>query len=356
MSDINSVKQKLVDSIQSNIKPYHYNAGKTEIMIRCPYCGDSSKSSLHTHLYIGLAKRNSIPWYCQKCSSSGYVDKEFLKDINLYDSNLMVDCESVKKSYLKNKKTHKLSDDEIRLRLIGNRKDLKQKDLIIPKFRNTKNNKAKLDYLNDRYSFDLTPEEYIKKYKVIFSFKDFLLQNEIEEIYVGDIMLKKLLNQYVGFLSSDQSYIIFRNIDKNCPKKERYYMYNIFDDQTGKRFYTVHTEVDVMCDKVRLILSEGPFDIIAIKEYLYKDKDKNIIFTSVNGKGYNLIVNHFARMGFLDLDIEIYSDQDVDISKYKNFKKTNPIFLNNNVKVFYNTLSKDMGTTLENIKLKKSVI
>lgn len=351
--DISDVKDDLVKSIQSNIKPFHFNAGKTEIMIRCPYCGDSSKSALHTHLYVGLNKRNSIPWYCQKCASSGYVDNTFLKDIGLYDSNLIIECESVKKEYLKNKKTHRLNDEEIKGRLIGS-KNLKEKDLILPSYKETKNNRRKYDYLNDRYSFDLSPDEYIKKYKVIFSFKDFIFMNDLEELYVGDEMLKKLLNDYVGFLSSDQSYIIFRNVNKDCLKKERYYMYNIFDDQTGKRFYTINTELDAMTDKITLVLSEGPFDIIGIREYFYKNQTKNIIFASVNGKGYNLVVNYFARLGFLNMDIFIYSDQDVDISKYKSFKKSNPVFMNNAVRVYYNTIEKDCGTKLERIKLKKA--
>lgn len=350
--NIDIVKQNLVETIKNKIKPYHFNAGKTEIIIRCPYCGDSSKNSSHTHLYIGLNKKNKIPWYCQKCTEQGHVDNNFLKDIGLYESELALQCDSVKKQYLKNKKTRKFNDEEIKARLI-NSKNKKEKDLIIPAYRETKNNKAKYDYINSRYSFDLTPEEYIKKYKVIFSFKDFILQNEIEDVNVSDYMLKKLINDYIGFLSSDQSYIVFRNIRK-CEKSERYYMFNIFDDETGKRFYTVNGEVDIMEEKITLVLSEGPFDIIGIKEYFYKNKKKNYIFASVNGKGYNLVVNYIARLGFLNMDIEIYSDQDVNIEKYKNFKKNCPVFMYNNVKVFYNTLDKDTGTTLDRIKLKKT--
>lgn len=356
--DVDQIKETLVDEITKNIRPYHYNVTKTELMIRCPYCGDSNKNSTHTHLYIGLSYKNSIPYYCQRCATSDYVDSSFLKDIGINDTNLMVYVDKIKKEYKKQKKTRKLNDNEILNKIVNSNEKSKQ-ELILPKFKNSKRNLSKYDYFMNRFSFDkeiITPDYLIENYKVIFSFKDFILDNNIEDLYVGDYMLENLVKNYIGFLSSDQSYIIFRNILPDVPKNQRYYMYNIFDDKTGKRFYTTKSHIDILTDKINLVMSEGPFDIIGIREYFYKEKDDNTIFVSVNGKGYNLIVNYFARLGFINMDIYIYSDKDVDLSMYKNFKKNNSVFLNNKIRVYYNKINKDYGVKRDLIQLKSNII
>jgi len=349
--DRNVIRDKLVESIQQNLRPANLNSSKNELMIRCPYCGDSQKSELHTHMYIGLDNEFCFPYYCQKCTSSGIVDRDFLKDINVLDYILMGELEKFNKKNAYNQKNRKSVNTTYDIKSL-----MKRKPLIIPEFKGTSREVAKLDYINSRYSFDLEPEQYIQGYKVIFSFKKFVEENELEEIYLNDYMLKNIIRNYIGFLSSDQSYIIFRNIDPNCRKNERYYMYNIFNDQTGKRFYTCNSKIDLLTPKIELVMSEGPFDILGIKEYFYKGNTENKIFTSVNGKGYGLIINHFARLGFLNMDISIYSDADVGIGMYRNLKRSYEMISNNKTKVFYNTLDKDYGTKINKIKLKSNFI
>ena len=349
--DRNVIRDKLVESIQQNLRPANLNSSKNELMIRCPYCGDSQKSELHTHMYIGLDNEFCFPYYCQKCTSSGIVDRDFLKDINVLDYILMGELEKLNKKNAYNQKNRKSVNTTYDIKSL-----MKRKPLIIPEFKGTSREVAKLDYINSRYSFDLEPEQYIQGYKVIFSFKKFVEENELEEIYLNDYMLKNIIRNYIGFLSSDQSYIIFRNIDPNCRKNERYYMYNIFNDQTGKRFYTCNSKIDLLTPKIELVMSEGPFDILGIKEYFYKGNTENKIFTSVNGKGYGLIINHFARLGFLNMDISIYSDADVGIGMYRNLKRSYEMISNNKTKVFYNTLDKDYGTKINKIKLKSNFI
>jgi len=345
------LKLRLIKSIQSNVHPANLNSAKNELMIRCCYCGDSQKSALHTHMYIGLDNAYCFPYYCQKCTSSGNVDRNFLKDINVLDYVLMGELEKFNKENTRTRKNKKFSDSTYDVKSL-----LKKENLVLPDFNGTSREKAKLDYINSRYSFDLEPEQYIQDYKVIFSFKQFIEQNEIEDINLNDYMLKNIIRNYIGFLSSDQSYIIFRNIDPNCKKNERYYMYNIFNNQAGKRFYTCSSRIDLLTPKIELVMSEGPFDIVGIREYFYKGNTENKIFTSVNGKGYGLIVNHFARLGFLNMDITIYSDADVNMGLYYNLKRQNSVMGSNRVKILYNSIEKDYGTKLNRIKLKSNFI
>jgi hypothetical protein len=300
-------------------------------------------------MYIGLTKQYTIPYYCQKCTISGIVGMGFLKDMKVYDNQLI---NAIEKS---NKKAKFKNSKEKTGQSFSFKKEVTKKKLKLPLFSGKKKEIAKYNYLDGRFSFSLDPDEYIAKYKTIFSFQNFVEENEIEEFTTNDWMLSQLSKNYVGFLSADQSYIIFRNIDPNCDKHHRYFMYNIFGDETGKRFYTTRCKANILSPDVKLVLAEGPFDIIGISEYFYKDQD-NVILTAVNGKGYNLICNHFARLGFLDLDISIYSDSDVNIGMYRNLKKKSPCLANNPVRVYYNTLEKDYGTTEDRINLTSNKI
>jgi len=349
--DRKELRDNLIRSIQQNVHPANLNSSRNELMIRCCYCGDSQKSTAHTHMYIGLDNEYCFPYYCQRCTVSGTVDRNFLKDINVLDYILMGDIEKFNKNNSNTRKNRKFTDSSYNVKSL-----IKRDSLILPEFSGTSREMAKLDYINSRYSFDLEPERYIKDYKVIFSFKQFIEQNELEDIYLNDYMLKNIIRNYIGFLSSDQSYIIFRNIDPNCRKNERYYMYNIFNNQAGKRFYTCSSKIDILSPRIELVMSEGPFDILGIREYFYKDNTENKIFTSVNGKGYGLIVNHFARLGFLNMDITIYSDADVNMGLYYGLKKQNPIMGNNKIKILYNSIDKDYGTKINRIKLKSNFI
>jgi hypothetical protein len=345
-------KQYFINVLQKNVKPCNTNTGKTELIIRCPYCGDSTKDERHAHMYIGLDKDSYFPFYCQRCASTGVVDMGFLKDINVIDATLFNNIEKINKEAKFDKtKVKKSTDNDYKFTVEDN-----DKNLELPLFSNKKVEQKKYEYINNRYSFDLHPDIYVSKYKVIFSFKNFIELNDINFLNANDYMISKLSKNYIGFLSADQSYIIFRNIDPECSKKERYYMYNIFDKQNGKRFYTIDCMADLLSPKITLVLSEGPFDIIGIKEYMYKDTDKNIIFASVNGKGYNLVINHFARMGFLNMDIEIYSDKDVPITKYKQLREYCPSMKNNKVRIWYNKLEKDYGVIQDKIELYSKVL
>ena len=78
---------ELIETLNSRLKEkgkvVYFNSNKTELMTRCPYCGDSIKDRSHAHFYI-----KTIPpfsFYCQRCESSGLVDDKVINDL---DSNI----------------------------------------------------------------------------------------------------------------------------------------------------------------------------------------------------------------------------------------------------------------------------
>ena len=212
-------------------------------------------------------------------------------------------------------------------------------------------------YINNRLGLNITEKEARTKYKIILNFKEFILHNDIENFSV-DVKMLPLLQRYcIGFLSYDQSHIIFRSI--NIGRTHfRYHMYNIFGDyDDAKRFYTISSKIDILKPKLNVVITEGTFDIIGVYNHFYKDKNlDNYLFMSVNGKGFNLIFLHLARLGFLDMDINIYSDGDVKRRFFENMKKYSDVLKHMNIKLNYNKIGKDYGVSKAEIELKYSYL
>jgi len=339
---VENAKRLLADYIEHNKDVWYYNTTKTELRIRCPYCGDSVKNDKHAHLYIQMNNADCIKYYCQRCNIGGIVNQDFLKDISISNFELSDKINEINKEYSRSRKVKSNSKSVIT-----------RNNLIFPNFNNKFKSIAKYDYVCSRYSFDLTPDEYISNYKFIFSLKDFLVANEIVPTSLSKEDLQLLNDQFVGIVSADNSYIIFRNIDKTS--KLRYFNFNIFDDIEAKKFYIPRGNIDLFTLKPTLVITEGIFDLIGVKEYFYKNA-KDTIFCAVNGKAYNFVINMIAKLGFISMNIKIYSDKDVKLSYYKYLKKNNIILKNNEVEIFYNTKSKDYGIPLEDIELISSTI
>jgi hypothetical protein len=339
--DLNEYKDNLIKEINKTQSVHYFTTTRNELRIRCPYCGDSQKDNRHAHLYIQLDNEDTIKYYCQRCNIGGIISSDFLKDIGITNYDLLNDANTISSVYSQNKKQRKDKN-------LINR--FNKSDVIIPDFNNSNASINKLNYINSRYTFDLSAEEYINKYKVIFSFKDFLLLNKITKIDYDMEFINNINKYYIGFLSADKSYIIFRDITNKFEK--RYFNFNIFNDYDGKKFFVPSCQLDLFNTDTTLVMSEGIFDIIGIKEYFYKDtNNKNMIFCAVAGKGYNFIINNIARLGFIKMNIKIYSDNDVKINYYKKLKTTNSIMKNNDVEVFYNEIEKDYGVHLNQIQL-----
>ena len=111
-----------------------------------------------------------------------------------------------------------------------------------------------------------------------------------------------------------------------------------------------------MQPKVNVVITEGIFDILGVFFNIEKENRENTIYLSVNGVGYNLLFLELAKMGFLEMNIKIYSDSDQPISNYKEIKKEMSSILTNKIQVFYNKKEKDFGVPIEDIIITKSFI
>lgn len=79
-------------------------------------------------------------------------------------------------------------------------------------------------------------------------------------------------------------------------------------------------------------------------------KLENNIFSTANGKYYKKTILTFYRLGFIDGEINIFSDNDVDKIYFHYLKKE---IFNQHINLYYNSIEKDFGVSKEKIQLIK---
>lgn len=257
-----------------------------EISIRCPYCGDSVKNPLSTHL--GIKFGHPGVWHCFRCNAKGVVNVRFLKDVGI-DNTI------------------------IRKFTIHQRKNIYRSTPIIKEISFSSSEKEynyeyvqnkQLEYLENRFDKKFT-EDDLKRYKVILNPSKFIWENNIKT--------KFKLHDYIGFLTQDNKQAIFRRVDNN--KEYRYH--NLIIEKTDyRKLYLIDNPVDLKAKNFNFVLTEGVFDLIGVYEHFYKDKDINLdnyLFMAVLGKSFKEPINRLIQSGFLNFNIIIYADSSDDI-------------------------------------------
>lgn len=325
MSEIKSI---LVDTL-STLEIFKTNSSQTHAIIRCPFCGDSHNAT-SAHMYIKLTE-DKFPYYCHKCHEKGLVDGRFLDTLEIGDNELY----------------HNLSEHN-KKRSITRHKSGTKLNIKFPPIKLNKRNMFKLNYINHRLGLELTLDDMIK-YKIIFSLYDFLEYNGIDYLTCPDYMADDLDNNFIGFVSADNQFIVMRNLSKKKLSHIRYYNYSILSNNpSAKKYYICPTSIDLMADKFTIVMAEGVFDIMGAFN-LIESIDDNTIFVAVCGSDYLVIILDLIRLGILNMDIYIYADNDQPIHKYKKLKSDIPI--NVNMKVHYNKLEKDFGVSKDRIEI-----
>lgn len=331
---VNALKQRNIFTQQTS---------HTEIRTRCPFCGDSRKNKNTGHLYIKINPNDdtAIVYNCFKCPASGvltYSDLELLGiEGNFYKTSL----DTLNKTSTKPSNTNDEPD--------------KYFDYKIPTAKDYK----KIKYVQDRLGYNFTIEE-LRNIKIITSFKDFLILNKLDTIYCKPYMAHMIEDHYVGFLSSNGSHILFRDITDE--EEIRWYKYPISEDSRGQKvFYSVKSDIDLYTkEHITINLSEGVLDALSIAYNLNNNFD-NILNIAVCGKYYTRIIKDLISSGFVgsNITINIYSDRDgSEDTSPEYFKKIlhKYTYLVKEINLYYNLLHKDCGVPKERIKLKKYTI
>lgn len=325
------------DYIKTNKHPSQLTTNKRHIIVRCPYCGDSVKNRNHGHFYIEL--KPPFQWYCQRCYlGSPVMTTKTMTDLDLTHPDINVNIVKLNKKFKgKFNPKHKFNSKS-NIKLNKNNREYDQ---------------FKYDYFNSRFGLNLSREEINDKYKVVTSFLEFKDLNKLYLDSYGTQIINTLDKDYIGFLSTDGTHLVNRDVTGHHEK--RYHNFKIDENNPfGHKFYTIKTDLDIMSEKIKIVMTEGVFDIIGVYNHIYGGISPNTstVFAAAAGKGYPQVIEHFMNLGFLDIDIEIYSDQDLKENFFKKLKKNNILMRDKKITLHYNTLDKDYGVTKDKISLR----
>lgn len=306
-------------------------SNNTEILIRCRYCNDSDNPE-HAHMYI--SNNELLEYHCKKCGASGRVTKSKLISWGITDYNILKRIGNNNYSNIKSKNY-----------FIRNCPTL---DVI-----NQELASKKIEYIKERIGVSISFNDIINN-KIVLNIFDLLSLNNITSLTRKYHMVEDLNNNYLGFLSYDNSSINMRNIFSN---NYRYINYNIFNDKidSSGKFYVIPSELHT--NKItRVHISEGPFDILSIKYNIVEKSEKyNDLFIAVRGISYQTVIKFILQeIGIIYPLFYIYLDNGIkpnityNIRNILNNIPCELYFLNNE---YMN--EKDFGVPKNKIKVKQ---
>lgn len=323
------VRKLILDSV----RPAYLSTNKMEISVRCPFCGDSRKSKSSAHLYISM--KPPFMYDCKKCHSHGVLNEDLLRRLSIYSSDAAAAVIEADKS-ARTKGVSHFSFKSRKLEVTS------EPDRF---------SAAKKAYFDGRYGMDFDIGYISEKYHAVLNSESFFGDNHIWRSQAFDF------DHAIGFVSADNSCVIFRDITGQQPK--RYFNLTVDQDNpNSSKIYNIASKIDILSDEVNLIMAEGIFDIIGVYEFFYKGKvdESKYIFAAVCGKDYDSVIRKYVRMGFLNLKVSIYSDSDVDVSYFAWLKKNSIYLQDAPLEVYYNTIEKDYGIPKDRISLRKAIL
>lgn len=301
----NNFTEKFVESILAADTSARLVSGNREILKRCHICMDSSNMK-SAHMYIKVPINGEIPLYnCFKCGASGIVNSRFLRDLNIYDVEVLGDLVSYTKELSKTRNFKNLDDEEVIYTLYNNY--ITQCQL----------SELKLDYINKRLGLQLSYEDLLED-KIILNIYDLLNSNRVNT-YTRDPYIVNQLNEcFIGFLSADNAFINMRNLTPGRVAKsidKRYINYNIFGKLSNTQgYYIIPSNIDITRpDPIKIHIAEGPFDILSILYNVNDNIRSHSLYAAIGGKGYYNIIKYFIEFkGLLNIELHIYPDNDIE--------------------------------------------
>ncbi len=318
-----------------------------QILIRCPFCGDSEKHNDSTHfsIKIDIEKGEPLLYQCFqpsfKCGVKGILTTEVLQKLGCTDMSVMLELSAHNKSISKT---------------LDRFNGKKKKDYRVFNLDNKMNNN-KLKYINARLGLNLVTSD-LKKLKIQLSLGDYLKINGITQLAFKERYCGMINQNTIGFISMYEDYIICRDISKDKVMGKRYINYSIRgkSDIDDTKIYTLPCEIDLLSDKPTIInVAEGAFSILGAYYGTAVDRfnANNKIFSANCGTGYYGTISHLCRQyGLTNNIINIFSDSEVKIGTYEKLYKSLKKHMNIvEFKVIYNTKKEDFGYPKSEIKV-----
>lgn len=290
------------------------------IIAKCPYCASHHTDKEHLHLYIST----EIPiFHCFQagCEGHGNISK-LIKYLQGHDtSDKFIDKTLLKESV---KRVKVFSEDKV--------VDIKLPDLNSSLFQN------KLFYLKKRLKFANVDINTI--FGLVFDIDKFL---EINQVPIPENLFRIkdfLHNNFVGFLTKNQTTLILRNIDEGSDF--RYYKIKL----QNSKFLDYYQVPGFSPDSNQIVLSEGIFNIMTehIFDTLNINKSTRLFASALSSKFDSLIKSIVFHEQVFRANVIILSDNGVELDYYKKMKQYNNHIIDS-LSVYYNKTGKDFNDT-----------
>jgi len=274
---MNIGKQKLISILDNRYDAKHHS--DNWYMISCPFCGDSpNPHSRHCNIRVSEDDDIVIVHCFQlKCHSSGVMNREHLKQMGIYDKDIIgfVEC-----NYDESKRAMRKSYNNSMTWIM-----------------NTKSAKGILSYYKARTKTRLT-SDIAEKYRIVTSVKEFI---ELNRENLNDKVIKRLKmvkQPSIGFMNSSGTFIEFRYAGDDVPKNSRFLKVSLTTDercqyQTHKPYIIERANEYALGDKGYIVLCEGKFDLINVHKHIMPTCDGIWISSTVGG--FRSIINTMTK-------------------------------------------------------------
>jgi len=299
----------------------YFKLTSKNIIVPCPYCEYQQKKD-HYHMYISL----EIPiFHCfhAGCEQSGTLRK-FLKRLEGHDiSETFVDKKQFEELAKKKEIFVDKEKDKIRITL----PPLDKHRFVEKEF-----------YVKNRLKFADIPTSRIKG--LVYNVDSFI---DLNNIIVDESLFRLrdyLQNNFVGFLTENNSTVMFRNIDHKHTMS--FYKLKI----QNNNFVDYYKLSGNSPKSNKIVLAEGIFDIFTenLFDSLNLKNDVKLYASALSSKFLPLIHSIMFHEQIFQPEVVILSDRGIDKKYYETMKYFNKHIIDKMI-VYYNKAGKDFNET-----------
>ena len=93
--------KNLAEFLLQNFPSAQYASGKNEILMKCPFCGDS-KDPKTKHFYVSIVEGKPHFYNCFKCGEKGILNSKVLRKLSIYDIETLNELDKYNSNISKN--------------------------------------------------------------------------------------------------------------------------------------------------------------------------------------------------------------------------------------------------------------
>ena len=321
--------------------PHTLSSDETQLSIRCPHCGDSPRNMESKHFSIKIKPNPGEPLLCRcwraACGYTGYLKTSDLALLGINDMRVIEELSAYNRTISKSMDKPFISRQESGFEVINLESEFTE---------------AKLHYINSRLGTNMKITD-LRMYKIQLGLYDLLEINSIKRLAFPKQFCDLLDRCCIGFISIYSDYMICRDVTKKMLTGKRYTNYRIRGkpDPTDMKIYSIPREVEIMNPRsTEINVAEGAFSILGayLNTDIGNDRPNSIWLANCGSEFHNTIMHICRQYGFLKVRINIFSDSEIKLAKYRELHKSLSEKMDiRKFTVYYNHNAEDFGYSKE---------